>query len=44
MLSSEILMDKVYDRVEAIVTGHAPDLAELEAEAATAVATLEEEE
>ena len=41
MLTSEILMDKVYDRVEAIVTGTAPDLAELEAEEP---ATAEEEE
>ena len=43
MLSSEILMDKVYERVEAIVTGNAPDLAELEEEAA-AEASAEEEE
>lgn len=31
MMSSEILMEKVLERVEAIVTGNAPDLAELEA-------------
>lgn len=43
LLSSELLMDKLYDRIEAIVTGNAPDLAELEAEA-TAAAQLEEEE
>lgn len=43
MLSNELLMNKLYDRIEAIVTGNAPDLAELEA-AATAAAQLEEEE
>ncbi len=42
MLSSELLMNKLYDRIEAIVTGNAPDLAELEA--AAAAAELEEEE
>lgn len=43
LLSSELLMDKLYDRIEAIVTGNAPDLAELEA-AASAVEEVEEEE
>lgn len=38
MLSSEILMDKVHQRITAILTGTAPDLAELTEEA------LEEEE
>lgn len=33
MLSSEVLMEKMLERVEAVVTGSAPDLAELEAEA-----------
>lgn len=42
MISSQLLMDKLYERVEAIVTGNAPDLAELEAEE-TAAATEEEE-
>lgn len=32
MLSSEILMDNAYARMEAVLTGNAPDLAELEAE------------
>ncbi|MCP4359249.1 MAG: trigger factor [Chloroflexi bacterium] len=32
MLSSEILIDKVAERTEAILSGNAPDLAELEAE------------
>lgn len=32
MISSEILMDKVHQRIEAIVTGNAPDLAALEEE------------
>lgn len=32
MLSSEILMDNAYARIEAVLTGNAPDLAELEAE------------
>jgi trigger factor len=31
MMTNDILMDKVHDRIEAIVTGNAPDLAELEA-------------
>lgn len=43
LLGSEILMDKLYDRIEAIVTGNAPDLAELEA-AAIAAQQVEEEE
>lgn len=34
MLSSEVLMNKAYARIEAVLTGTAPDLAELEAEAA----------
>ena len=33
MLSSEVLMDKAYERIEAVYGGNAPDLAELEAEA-----------
>ena len=33
MISSQILMDKVFDRMTAILSGEAPDLAELEAEA-----------
>ncbi|MAT99253.1 MAG: trigger factor [Anaerolineaceae bacterium] len=33
MLSSEVLMDKAYERIEAVLSGNAPDLAELEAEA-----------
>jgi trigger factor len=32
MLSSEILMEKMIERIEAVVAGNAPDLAELEAE------------
>ena len=36
MMSSEILMDKVYERAEAIYAGEAPDLAELEAAAEAA--------
>ena len=43
MLSSEILMGKVLERVEAIVTGTAPDLAELEAEEEEETAVAEEE-
>lgn len=39
-VSNEILMEKAYDRVEAIVTGNAPDLDELEIEEASS----EEEE
>lgn len=38
MLSSEVLMDKAYERIEAVLTGNAPDLAELEAEAEVAEA------
>ena len=34
MLSSEVLMEKAYTRIEAVLTGNAPDLAELEAEEA----------
>ena len=34
MISSQILMDKVYERMAAILSGAAPDLAELEAEEA----------
>ena len=33
MISSQILMDKVYGRMVAVLSGEAPDLAELEAEA-----------
>lgn len=48
MMTNEILMDKVQERVEDLVTGNAPDLAALKAadEAAveTAVETYEEEE
>ena len=40
MMSNEILMDKVQERVEAVVTGHAPDLEALEA----AEETVDEEE
>lgn len=36
MVSSEILMDKVHERIQAVYTGTAPDLAELEALAAAA--------
>ena len=36
MMSSEILMDKVSERAEAIYAGEAPDLAELEAAAEAA--------
>ena len=42
MLSSEILIEKVLERVEAIVTGNAPDLAELEAEELEAAVNEEE--
>jgi hypothetical protein len=41
LLGSELMMEKLYDRIEAIVTGNAPDLAELEAAASAA---LDEEE
>ncbi len=43
MLSSEVLMDKAYERIEAVLTGNAPDLAELEAEAEAAEAETAEE-
>lgn len=33
MLSSEVLMEKAYQRIEDVLKGNAPDLAELEAEA-----------
>ena len=36
MLSSEVLMDKAYERIEAVLSGNAPDLAELEAKAEAA--------
>jgi trigger factor len=36
MLSSEVLMEKAYDRMVAILSGEAPDLDELEAEMAAA--------
>ncbi len=35
MLSSEILVDKAYGRMKAVLSGNAPDLAELESEAST---------
>jgi trigger factor len=41
MLSSEVLMNKAYARIEAILAGNAPDLAELEAEAQAAEAEVE---
>lgn len=47
MLSSEVLMNKAYARIEAVLTGNAPDLAELEAEAEAATEdaeTVEDEE
>ncbi|WP_420631137.1 trigger factor [Candidatus Leptofilum sp.] len=34
MLSGEVLMEKAYERVEAVLSGNAPDLAELEADEA----------
>ena len=43
MISSEILMNKAHKRIEAILTGTAPDLAELEAAEAAASAESEEE-
>lgn len=43
MLSSEVLMDKAYERIEAVLTGDAPDLAELEAEAEAEEAETETE-
>ncbi len=44
MLSSEVLMDKAYERIEAVLTGSAPDLAELEAEEEAAEAVEAEVE
>ena len=44
MLSSEVLMGKAYERIEAVLTGNAPDLAELEAEAEEAESETEEGE
>lgn len=41
MLSSEVLMEKAYERIEAVLTGSAPDLAELEAEAEAAESEVE---
>lgn len=42
MVSNDLIMDRVYERIEAIVTGNAPDLDALEAEeAATGAATTE---
>ncbi len=41
VISSEVLRDKVYERIVAIMSGEAPDLAELEA--AMEVAADEEE-
>ena len=38
MISNDMMMDKVYERIEAIVTGNAPDLDALEAEASEAEA------
>lgn len=32
MLSSEVLMEKTYERIEAVLTGNAPDLTEVEAD------------
>lgn len=43
MLSSEVLMDKAYERIEAVLLGNAPDLAELEAEEAEAQSIAEVE-
>lgn len=43
MISSEILMDKVHDRVVAILDGTAPTMEELEAAAAEAESASEEE-
>jgi hypothetical protein len=43
MLSSEILMEKMLERIEGVVTGNAPDLAELEAVMEN-TATIGEEE
>jgi trigger factor len=44
MLSSEVLMEKAYDRMVAILSGEAPDLAELEAELAAASDEADETE
>ncbi len=49
MLSSEVLMEKAYERITAVLTGNAPDLAELEqleaaADAEEAVEEAAEEE
>jgi trigger factor len=44
MLSSEVLMDKAYERIEVVLTGNAPDLAELEAEAEAEEAETETED
>lgn len=43
MLSSEVLMEKAYERIEAVLTGNAPDLAELEAEEDNAEDAVEDE-
>lgn len=44
MLSSQLVIEKVYDRMEAIVTGNAPDLEALEAEDVADEADVDEEE
>jgi trigger factor len=44
MLSSQLVIEKVYDRMEAIVTGNAPDLEALEAEDVADEAHVDEEE
>jgi trigger factor len=45
MLSSQLVMDKVHERINAIVTGNAPDLEALEAaEAEAEAAAIDEEE
>lgn len=46
MISNDLIMDKVYERIAAIATGNAPDLEALEAEASTDVepSQLTEEE
>lgn len=43
MLSSEALMEKAYERIEAVLTGNAPDLAELETAAEAEVAETSDE-
>jgi trigger factor len=43
MLSSEVLMNKAYARIEAILAGNAPDLTELEAEAVAETAETVED-